>query len=493
MFLVAAASGQPEILPSVTLLLQRSSAAEALQALCEQVQLGLITSELPPEPAEVNLEEVPLEEALASLAETFVLDCARYRNLIVATPGAPGLSLRERFRRILAPEVAELLLRPPDDGRSPEVPGYDTVLEAIRVLYRGTTDALSREKLARAAYWMAAPELASLLRYVDSMEEGKAFIRAIAREPTEEDPCTEHLCLVWPCLDFVPPSLLVGVEPLASKVAVFHAPDYDKFALSLQRERGLISVEEYTRRIIQRSQEKEDPFAGEEPLQREIGLRAEGNLRDLAEGLAEQLGVPVQVRERVREVRATVRAEGVRAREVLLALSRVTGTVLQASDNGPGYVLDTPLVPLEQLLTALPLRVWVAVQSTTFERDWQRQQAVRRFWSALDQGQVNRLRGTVTRSKDYQGRARRALQELATLVFAPRFKRWLENLPLRKGPVPLWLYENKEGGGFELAAPGGGEYVEGLNYLWLKTQLRGKPFVKGKTAPLKKGDQEDQE
>jgi len=431
---------------------------------------------LPPQQTEVEIEEASIDEALAVLAAVFDVDCVVYRGMILAGPRPGEASLRQRLSSSIDRDLAEILFRPRDDGQSTNIPGYEYILDAVRVLYRDGNVSERQEMLTRAACWMAAPELSDILRYVDAFTEGKMLVRVLDAEPTEEDPCSQHLGLTVPASG-------LGKDDHALPV-IFHGPSYDKFALMLQEAHGIIPLDEYTRRVIARAREMEDAFADDEALQKTVTIEVDQEMMAaVARRLADEVGCPLEVEDTLRGARVTAHVQDCSLRDFCLALGRVAGAAFIATENEKGYAWDVPRGPLEQLLAALPLPLWALVQMTTFERDQVRQEAVRAFWKALGPAMIESFRGKAGRVADIPPTAHLAVQQLAYVTFAAQFVQWSQNLPERNGKVPLWLYESEEAGSFELAAPGGSEFVGGLAYLRLKWELTGQRVLRERIPP----------
>jgi len=452
--------------PQVSFERKEADAASALRTLAEEQGLGLVARDLPPDRHTVTFSFSSQEEGLAVLAETYGLQATLWREMILAEPVRSQAPLSERLRSSIAPETAALLFRGPDDG-SAEAEGFDRVVEAVRVLLGKESE--DPEALSHAAYWMAGPELNSLLRQWDCVERGVTRCAIIDRRTVwgqpllpDEDPCEQHLVFVAPA-----PGWGEGEEPLFLS---FHGPSYDHFAVALAEEKGLIPLDEYKRRLLAAAKVREGPWG--EPSKYEtrltVGLEGEGAWTDCLARLA-QVAPPVSWSEKLEPGRFVVAVEEVEAGDLLIALALLAGGILL--DAPESVFIDVPLTELEKLTAAFPLpwRAWV--HATTVERDLARQRLVARLWPYLaPQSERPGPRGSVPLHA-LEPAAQALARGLAEISLAGLYRRWTENLPDRSGRVPLWLYESEELGWYEVAAPGRSEFLRDTIYRQIKHEL----------------------
>lgn len=142
------------------------------------------------------------------------------------------------------------------------------------------------------------------------------------------------------------------------------------------------------------------------------------------------------------------------------------------SDDG-GWMGERPKTPLEAVLCCIPLEVWAVSSLTSIEADLLCQDHVEAAWRALEEGPD--LAARPVPASSLSERARRRLRDLAAYWAGRRIRRWSHNLPLRGGPVPLWLYERAEKlpARYELRSPGRSEFVGGVTYYLLKRDITG--------------------
>lgn len=445
-------------------IVEEADATLALRLFAEEQGLGLVGRDLPGARRKVTFSFATLEEGLSFLAEAYGIEATLWRNLILAEPVESPKDLPRRLRSSIPPQTATLLFRGPDDG-TVEAEGFTWVIEAVRVLRENRAE--GRGILEKAAYWMAAPELNSLLRQWDCLQRGVTRALIIGRNTVwgrrliwrEEDPCEQHLVLVAPAS-----GLKEGEEPLSLS---FHAPQYDRFARALAEERGLISLGEYKRRLVAAAKVGEGPLLDLPAYEMPITLTVEGE-KAWAEALAHlsQMCRPVQWNKALSPGRFSVVVENVEAGTLLIALALLARGVLL--DDPEGLMIDIPVTVMEKLTVALPLswRTWAS--STTVERDLAKQRLVKQLWPSLSLGGERRNTHPPLPISALEPAPRALVRALLEVSLASLYRRWTENLPDRSGRVPLWLYESEELGWYELAAPGRSEFLMGELYAPLK-------------------------
>jgi len=469
----------PPIQPAgVNVELEKATAAEAIQALAELWEVDFVTGPLPQEAKPFALEEASPVEALAVLCQTYEIEATLWRGLLVAVRQDKPLLLGQRLQAALAPGEAALLFRPRDEDDRP-APGFERVIEAMKVLAQGKDDPAAHEVLRQAALWMAAGELPYLLRPIEAVQSGQALLKIEPRTTwvrwvpqPDEDPCTDHLLLVPPA---------EGPADEVLRPLSFHAQGFDRFARQLQQERGLISLEEYKQRLVKATRERDDPFYQRGALTNPVTLgETAGNAAEIVRSIAEELGVKIAV-EGAASPPIVLNVANAAGADVLRAVAYCAGLTLLEDREKGGYLLTPPICPLEQIQSAFPLPLWAAANSTAVERDLLRQQWVDFFFQCCRPEELQMLASRPVRVADLTPLQQTILLELVYGEAGGRFQKWLQNLPERHQLPPLWLYESTEKGIYELAAPGVSEQVRGWLYLRLKTQLAGQP---GLTSPL---------
>jgi hypothetical protein len=450
--------------------LQQAGPREALLRVAECCHLDLLAVNLPDQKADFSVQQSPVDQALRHLASVYSLQCARWRNLLLAAPLPSPRSYRERLRAALPAEVAELLLRGADDG-TVHAPGWECLLEAIRVFYRHQEkEAQGQAAVQRAAYWIAAPELDELLHLLETWEAGRLLIQVRPHAPEVDDPCTEHLWIMAP---------RPSARSHTPRVFVwFHSPAWDPFALLWERIRPAIPLEEYRQQEIALCRHRENPFPEDERLDGTLELAGD----DLAwpNFLAQFKAVvdfPLTETETVlpAPTQWTVRLSQTTARDALLAVAYLRGCAVVR--EGPSYRLDAPQVPLEQVIPVLPLALWAKSQLSTDERRLLCMDNERAFWETI-QGDQAMLRERACSWQELPRAAHGLVSELLESHGAYRFQNWLCNLPTRDGTVPLEFSENTKNGHFILRSPGRIELVQGPTSGRLKMELTGQKALR---------------
>ena len=454
----------------VTLKLQGATAAQALAALSKAGDVGLVASGggLPDDRRDFAVEGLGLTDAVAALADAYQLECVTWRGLLVAPGRRAEGTLAEGLASVLSDEERAVLLRG-EDGGTFRAEGWPLLCEAVLAL-AGQAPQVDRYQAAlRAGYWMTAPGLGQIVRAHATAENGTMLVRVVSREPTDEDPCTEHLLLVAPALN--------AAAPGGALRAYYHAPDYDQFAHALAKQKGLIPLEEFVRRLIAAAREREDPLADDASLNKAVEFEGTGPLRTILDGLSNASGLHLSAEDRLGNVSVVVASTTTPLRDVLTALSHVAGGAL-VREQGPGsYGIVPAVLVIERFLNVLPPLAWSVASSTTVERDVAQQDLVRKVWDSLDADSLGRLREQPLRLSSLPQAAQGSLRALAEFALARDFARWLRNLPLRDGPVPLWLYEGEQERFYELRSPGCSEFIQGISYLQLKMRLTGQEAI----------------
>lgn len=456
--------------PNVALQVRNATAGQALAALCEAAAVGLVASPaaLPDAPRDFSVEGVSVADAARALGDAYGVDCVAWRGLLLAQGRRVGGSLAEALASVLSDQERQLLLRREDDGTF-QAQGWSLLPEAVVALATDVPQEHKYQAALHAAYWMAAPELGEMLRAESAADRGTLLVRIAAHEPTEDDPCPEHLLLVTPRLN---------AEASGRALRTYwHGPDYDQFAEALAKQKGMIPLDEFVRRLVAAAREREDPFHDDVTLSTNVSFDGEGRLAEVADGLSGPAGLRLSADEALADARVTIKTADALLGDVLRALAYVTGGALVPGDQPQSYRIVSAGPVLERLLNALSPSAWAAVCSTTVERDILQQRLVRAVWDSLDPEALTRLREQPRRLRSLPEVAQRPIRVLAHFAFARDFARWLNNLPVRDGAVPLWLYEDEEERFYELRSPGCSEFIQGISYLQLKMRLTGQQAI----------------
>jgi len=449
--------------------LPASRALDALQHVAQAASVPVIASPLPDGEQAFSLQNADLDTAVTELARVYNIDVTMWRGILIAEPPVPG-TLRDHLRDAVTPDEAALLFRPPDDG-SYDTPGFELVRGAIKALAtEGHTDK-SKPLLEQTALWRAGPELQQHIANVENALAGNVLVSMAPPEKWETergDYCAQHLVLLYPGSGD-------PKDVLGSQTARFHARGYDRFAETLKMERATIGREELVRRLVQRARAQEDPLGGDERLSLPVFVSGAITLTELARRAGETIGMRIDVEDALRDQKVFVEAEGVRAGDILHAAARLTRGAIALREEAGTVSLCWPGSALERVDTALPLPLWALAHLTSIEADLWCQEQTDSAWASLMEDQSEALARSPVRIESLGVQVR----SLALYHFARSYRLWTQNLPLRDGPVPLWLYERTDEPrfwGYELRAPGGSEFVKGIGYLLLKGELRDDPL-----------------
>ena len=449
---------------------QEATAAEVLLSLANQADLGFLAANLPDARRTFSLADTPLQDALYAVSEAYGLECATWHGLLLAEPAPPPelRSLAARLRAAVDPAVQPYLFQGPEvitrEEPAPEI------LDAIRVIVKGEQGPEAYAKLAHACYSIAAYELYGILAWADSLERGTILfhtqpVRPEQQVATDQCGCAGHLVVERPRRD--------GADPLESHLQrlTYHGAGYDPFAAALREQRGLIPVEEYVRRLLDRARAEETPFAEDERLDAPQALEEQsGPAAALLQRLAAGSGLLLQCSADRGAVELTTRTDPVPLRDLLVALARLThGCLVQRDD---GYEVAAGACAGDRLCAAAPLPMWVWAASTTVERDLLRQRHLEALWAMLTPAAPDGPLGPPVALRDLGGAAQRAAALLLWGDLGARLAEWAGDLP-RAGAGPgVWLYEI-EGEQYELRTWRAVEVVSGLSYLTLKAELSG--------------------
>ncbi|HID08137.1 MAG TPA: hypothetical protein EYP10_13445, partial [Armatimonadetes bacterium] len=363
---------------NISINLQGASPYQVLDALAKEIGKGWIAGELPDKKYDVRIVQAPPLEAIINVADALGIQLELWRGLLIAEPASPGNSLRDKLRQALPKDVAELLLRPPDNG-SIAAPGFELVLNAIKALYRHDNSPNGHSAVLKAAYWMAAPELRTIIIPYDSACDGTAVIRMLPRshwvhwlrEP-ELDTCQYHMVFGIPA---------TGLDEPPNRPIAFHERGYDYFAELLRKEKGLISVAEYKRRIVNACRKRDDPISKIANVMESISINGNGiPLGELGRQIAQMTKVNVKVSDALATKRVWLNVKDAITADVLLATARVAGGVWALSNDMKGCEIDVPRITLEQLDTALPLIMWCPAHLTAAEANMVRQDYINAFF-----------------------------------------------------------------------------------------------------------------
>jgi hypothetical protein len=456
--------------PQIDIDLPSASPAEALRAVADAAHLSLITAPATVARRPFRLESATLDAAVGSLSAEYGLDVAVWRGILIAEAGDPTLTPAARLRASLTPEEAELLFRAPDDG-SYDAPGFELIVAAVKALAKeGHTEA-NRALLERAALWRAAPELQQHLANLEEAQAGEV-LAAIAPpaqwEKDRGDPCDSHLVLHY----------TGSGDPrdvLETQTARFHGPGYDRFVETLKQERATIDREELVRRLLAKARAEEDPLGVGEAWQLPASTEyTETSLASLVERLGAGSGLRIAVEADLGNTPLVAALREIPLGEALQAAARLGHSV--ALPTPEGCTLAAPVNALERLGAALPVHLWGLANLTSIEADLWCQEHTEAAWAALSP----EMRRTLT---DHPVPLRELPDEIRPLPayrVARDLRRWFANLPLRDGPVPLWLYEwhaDPRFANYELRAPGGSEAIAGMAHLALRGELSGETVL----------------
>ncbi|MBM3497712.1 MAG: hypothetical protein FJX74_03485 [Armatimonadetes bacterium] len=461
---------------SLSVHLPEATATEAAQALAAGAGLACVMADGSEVRRPFRLEDARLGVALEELSRVYDIDVAVWRDILLAEPSQePGL-LSDRLRSALTLEEAELLFRPPDDG-SYEAPGFEHVIEAVTGLARHGHTAENRSLLVRAALWRAAPELQQHLENLDACSTGRVLVQV---EPVSDkarhagDPCAEHLRFLYPGSGD-PADLLMTQQ------STFHGPEHDRFAEALKAERATIGREELVRRAIAQAVQEEDALGRPEAFNLGISVSLDmASLPVVVKALTAQTGLTVAMEPATEAALLTVVSETAQLGDLLQAAARLTGNVV--APEGDGHVVSAAETTLERLETALPLPLWALARATRTEADLWCLDHVRAAWESL----TDEMCGSARSGPAAVGSLPPTVGDLGEYDFCRRYRRWTQNLPLRDGPVPLWLYERPDDHrywAYELRAPGGSEFIKGIGYMLIKAEVRGDPVFRIPCAP----------
>lgn len=412
-----------------------------------------------------------VHEVLRAWADAHGLEICFWRGMVIAEP-ATKVDIWERLSAAIQEPFRSLIFRGWDDGTDTSVKGYELVLKAIEVLYKDIQTQEASQTLAKAACWMCGPELLFILEPIAAIQRGQLQCRIIPRSEFElmlpsweraKDKCGYHLMVSAPARGDIP----------ALRPFMFHGKEHDIVAQWLAERKGIITVAEYRRRILNATAIRDDAFLkGNERLRAEVSIKTAGSISAIVQHIAEQVGIKVSVNAPT-DALVHVDVKGVRAGDLLRAIARLAGVVILANGDGT-YRIRMPQGCREQFLNALPLPLWAACMMTSVEREVFTNDAIKRFHQVAKHPLIDRLMKSSTSIGELPEEARVALQNAVTLKCARLLTHWLLNLPDHSGRVPLALYESDEYNLFELAAPTVSEIVQGWQYIMLKTKLDGK-------------------
>lgn len=442
----------------------RMEAYKLLSQLCNEHSVNCVAMLPTRIPRSAGIRNIPLELFIERVRTQWNVEAVYWRKLLIMTPNQVA-DIIKRVSTALTKDTVARLLRDWDDGNSVDIPGYDSVLKAIAALSKRQWD----ESIWRAAEWMAAPELRKIIFVHENVQN--SWVRLVKVRATVDDPCTEHLQLVFPKLS--------STDSIPSVMATLHSPEFDPAAISLARQKGIIPLAEYKRRIINTAKANEKLTVMPLELTRLMSdvtfERSIVSLSDLVERLNAKTDIRLSVHESLSSRKIFVALNAVPIGDVLTAIARCVHSVWVK--KGDGYELTPPMLTIERIWCVLPLDVWKYVALTHPERDLAQHRLVSELWNAISGKLHKTLMRRAMPARLLPLQIRKIVYNLAILHEAKMWERWFRNLPERDSPVPLWLFESPAYARYELAAPGYSEEIQGYAYIRLKASLGKRDYV----------------
>jgi len=444
-----------------------SPAEEALLAIARASGLSVVASGLPGGGEPFEGATAPADAAVRALSDHFGLEAVVWRGIIIAKPAVSG-SLRERLAAALDEHARGLLLRTLDSGDE-WAPGWeDLVVGCASDMIAGRATEESYRRACDAALWIAAQDLAAILRWQDAVADASAWLvlrSAADLAPGKPLPVTEYLGVVAPATD--------SDDPVGALQYWLPGAGWDPFTRVLEEEGATITRDELVRRALDDDRSKSRlALDGAERLTGDLS----GDVSALSDWIREVGHVEVEC-DYVPHATVALHLTSAPTEDVLRALAFVLGAALTAEQGRAS--LRTPAAPLESVSAALPAPLWAEACGTSTELRLTQQATIAAMWAAVTDEDLSRLRTAPTRVRDLSPSARAAALRAARTWVAGDMMDMLQCLPERGGPVPLWLYERRNDlmPCYYITSPMRVEYIGGPFYLELKSQATGGPVL----------------